>query len=168
MSVPPFRRLRTFPIWLMIIGGYTVLAFLAWQPAPLTHSAAPPVQAAPYQAIRVIDGDTVKLDGNTYRLAGFNTPENGDLARCEDERKRADAATKRLKALVAAGDARLSRVACSCKPGLEGTKLCNFGRLCGTLAVGGRDVAQIMISERLAEPYVCSATSCPKRRSWCG
>lgn len=116
----------------------------------------------------MIDGDTVKLDGNTYRLVGFDTPEKGALARCEDERNRADAATKRLKALIATGDARLSRVACACKPGHEGTKLCNDGRLCGSLSVGGRDVAQIMISEGFAEPYVCSVTSCPRRKSWCG
>lgn len=164
----PFRRLRTFPVWLMILGAYTILAVLAWQRAPQTHTQTPtpPLQAEPYQTIRVIDGDTVKLDGVTY--VGFNTPEKDDLARCEDERQRADAATKRLKALIATGDARLSRVACACKPSHEDTKLCNYGRLCGVLSVGGRDVAQIMISEGLAEPFVCSTTSCPRRRSWCG
>ncbi len=116
----------------------------------------------------MIDGDTVWLEGKTYRLVGFNTPEKGDLAQCEDERKRANAATARMKTLIATGDARLSRVACACKPGQEGTKLCNYGRLCGLLTVGGRDVGQIMIREGLAEPYACSGTSCPRRRSWCG
>jgi len=26
---------------------------------------------------------------------------------------------------------------------------------------------QILISEGLAHPYVCGATSCPQRRQWC-
>ncbi|UPK33129.1 thermonuclease family protein [Bradyrhizobium sp. 186] len=170
MTVIPFRRRRTFLSWPTILGALAavafaaVCAFLVSQSAP--HATSPYERAS--QAIQVIDGDTVRLDGNTYRLVGFNTPEKGDLARCEDERKRADAATARLKALIATGDARLSRVACACKPGQEGTKLCNYGRLCGALLVDGRDVGQIMISEGLAERYVCSAPRCPPRRSWCG
>jgi hypothetical protein len=40
--------------------------------------------------------------------------------------------------------------------------------LCGSLTVAGRDVGQILISEGLAQAYVCNATSCPPRRSWCG
>jgi endonuclease YncB( thermonuclease family) len=173
MTVIPFRRRRTFPSWPTIFLGAlaaavfafaAVSAFLVWQSAP--HATSPYEHAS--QAIQVIDGDSVRFDGNTYRLVGFNTPEKGDLARCQDERKRADAAINRLKALIAAGDARLSRVACACKPGQEGTKLCNYGRLCGLLTVGERDVAQIMIGEGFAEPYVCSTTSCPRRKSWCG
>lgn len=172
MTVIPFRRRRTFPGWPIILVALAtavfalvaVSAFLIWQSEP--HSTAPNQGAS--QPIQVIDGDTVRFEGNVYRPVGFNTPEKGDLARCADERKLADAATNRLKALIETGDARLSRVACACKPGLEGTKLCNYGRLCGALSVGARDVAQIMIGEGLAEPYVCHATSCPRRRSWCG
>ncbi|WP_425248939.1 hypothetical protein [Bradyrhizobium huanghuaihaiense] len=80
-------------------------------------------------AVSWFDGDTVRSEGNVYRLVGFNTPEKGDLARCANERKLADAATSRLKAIIATGDARLSRVPCAL-PGQEGTKLCNYGRLC--------------------------------------
>ncbi|GLR92141.1 hypothetical protein GCM10007857_88610 [Bradyrhizobium iriomotense] len=58
--------------------------------------------------------------------------------------------------LIATSDARPTRVACACKPGQEGTKLCNYGRLCGALSVKGRDVDQIMIREGIAERYVCS------------
>src|SRR4051812_18529595 len=44
---------------------------------------------------------------------------------------------------------------------------CNYGRLCGSLTVGARDAGQILIGEGLAHPYVCGATSCPRRRQWC-
>jgi hypothetical protein len=35
-----------------------------------------------------------------HRLVGFDTPERGDKARCDDERRRAEAAILRLRALV--------------------------------------------------------------------
>jgi endonuclease YncB( thermonuclease family) len=50
----------------------------------------------------VIDGDTVRLNGAVYRLIGFYTPERGDKARCDDERRRAEAATTRLRASLPA------------------------------------------------------------------
>ena len=65
--------------------------------------------------IEVIDGDTVRFNGVPYRSVGFDTPERGDKARCDDERRRAKAATTRLRALVASGDAQLIPVACSCR-----------------------------------------------------
>jgi endonuclease YncB( thermonuclease family) len=72
-----------------------------------------------------------------------------------------------LRALTANGNAHLTRVACACRPGLEGTRNCNYGRLCGSLSIGGRDAGAILISEGLAHPYVCSTTRCPPRRPWC-
>jgi len=115
----------------------------------------------------VIDGDTVRVNGAVYRLVGIDTPEHGDKARCDDERRRAEAATKRLRALVASGDAHLTRVACACRPGFEGTHNCDYGRLCASLSIGGRDAGNILIGEGLAHPYICGATSCPQRRPWC-
>jgi endonuclease YncB( thermonuclease family) len=116
--------------------------------------------------IDVIDGDTVRFNGTTYRLAGIDTPERGNRARSDDERRRAEAATKRLRALVASGNAQLTRVPCACRPGLEGTHDCNYGRLCGSLSIGGRDAGNILISEGHARPYRCGATGCPQRRPW--
>jgi endonuclease YncB( thermonuclease family) len=122
------------------------------------------IQSSP---IEVIDGDTVRFEGAVYRLVGIDTPERGDKARCDDERRRAEAATTRLRSLIASGDARLTRVVCACRPGQEGTRNCNYGRLCGSLSIGGRDAGNILIGEGLAHPYVCGATSCPQRRPWC-
>lgn len=44
---------------------------------------------------------------------------------------------------------------------------CNYGRACGVLTARGRDVAAIMIGEGLARPYLCGATICPRRATWC-
>jgi endonuclease YncB( thermonuclease family) len=120
------------------------------------------------QSISVIDGDTVRFEGKRYRLVGFDTPESGDRAGCDDERRRADAATNRLRGLLSDTSAHLERVSCGCKPGDEGTPRCNYGRMCGRLTIGGRDVGQILIQEGLAYSYVCNAGRCPPKRSWCG
>ena len=59
-------------------------------------------RCAPSDLIEVINGDTVRLNGAAYRLVGFDTPERGDKAGCDDERRRAEAATTRLHALLRA------------------------------------------------------------------
>lgn len=117
--------------------------------------------------IDIIDGDSIRSGSQVYRLVGFNTPESGDNAKCPRERSLAAEATRRLRELVAAGELDLRRVRCACPPGTEGTGQCNYGRLCGTLKVGGRDVGTILIAEGLAERYACGTASCPPRRDWC-
>jgi endonuclease YncB( thermonuclease family) len=117
--------------------------------------------------IEVIDGDTVRLDGRSYRLAGIDTPESGARAKCATEREKAEAATRRLREIVAGGGLRLERVSCNCPAGAEGTEQCNYGRLCGVLTSSGRDVGQTLIGEGLARSYNCGAWHCPKKQSWC-
>jgi endonuclease YncB( thermonuclease family) len=118
-------------------------------------------------AIKVVDGDTIRASGRTFRLVGFDTPETGSRARCESERTLGAAASRRLRQLVAGGGLDLEQVACACKPGTEGMLVCNHGRACGVLTVHGRDVGAILIEEGLARPFHCEATSCPPRESWC-
>jgi endonuclease YncB( thermonuclease family) len=54
-------------------------------------------------AIEVIDGDTIRANGRTIRLVGFDAPESGFHARCESERTLAAKATFRLRQLVTGG-----------------------------------------------------------------
>jgi endonuclease YncB( thermonuclease family) len=109
------------------IGLLAVAAFVTWQRS----------SASPSGQIEVIDGDTARFCSAVYRLVGFDKPERGDQARCEDERRRAETAAPRLRAFISSGDARLIRVACSCRRGQEGTRNCNYGRLCGSLTPVG-------------------------------
>jgi endonuclease YncB( thermonuclease family) len=108
--VIPFRRRSRYPrvpfalgaLAAIALGGAAIAAWMIWQRSSVSPSG---------QIIEVIDGDTVRFNGAVYRLVGFDTPERGDKARCDDERCRAEAATTRLRALIGSGDARLIRVA---------------------------------------------------------
>jgi endonuclease YncB( thermonuclease family) len=83
-------------------------------------------------------------------------------------RQLGDKATRRLRELVHSGELDLTYVACSCPPGTAGTPACNYGRACGVLKVGGRDVGAILIAEGLAVTLKCGATNCPRTpRPWC-
>lgn len=118
--------------------------------------------------IRVIDGDTVDVRGERFRLVGLNTPETYE-PRCAAELELGTRAKERLMALLAGGPPRLVKVPCACPPGSEGTKRCNHGRSCGVLSVNGVDVAETLVSEGLAVAFHCGAESCPPMpRPWCG
>jgi endonuclease YncB( thermonuclease family) len=60
-------------------------------------------------AIEVVDGDTIRAGGRTFRLVGFDTPEMGSRSRCESERTLAAAASRRLRQLIAGGGLDLER-----------------------------------------------------------
>jgi endonuclease YncB( thermonuclease family) len=174
MAVIPFRRRpekkppALWPVWLIVAAIAPVMAyFYMTRSGPQVAHAPDPSRPVATGEIVAVDGDTVRHHGQLYRLVGFDTPEKGDLARCEEERRLAEKASERLRQLILSGNTDLRRVACECRPGEEGTPRCNDGRLCGSLAVGGRDVGRILINEGLAHPYVCSAGRCPRKPSWC-
>lgn len=122
----------------------------------------------PAAAISVVDGDTIRIDGKLTRLVGFNAPETWKPA-CPAEQRLGEAATARLRDLVAGGSVSFASVACACPAGTEGTAACNYGRACGSLRVDDRDVGEILISEGLAVRFTCTGTHCPATpRPWCG
>ena len=117
--------------------------------------------------ITVIDGDTIRARGRTIRLIGFDAPEAGSQAKCAREREIGTRAATQLKTLIAGGGLELRLVPCTCRPGADETPECNNGGACAQLFSYGRDIAALMIQYVVARPYVCSASACPPRGSWC-
>ena len=102
--------------------------------------------------LTVVDGDTVRLAGQAIRLIGFDTPETY-RAGCASERRLGDAATDRLRDLLArATSAQLAYL----------PRRDQYGRELARLMVDGRDVADIMVGEGLARRYTGG-----HRQSWC-
>lgn len=150
-------------------AGWMATSFLSLV-APPTERPASQDRSLRASDVRIIDGDTIDVPGlpANVRLVGFNAPETWRPA-CAAEREVGERATARLGQLVrGAASIEFERVACSCRPGTEGTDQCNFGRFCGLLFVDGQHVGSTLIAEDLAVPYRCGRTSCPPRpQPWC-
>jgi endonuclease YncB( thermonuclease family) len=163
------RRIEVALLAIVAIAGLIAL-FKHWPLSLPSPFEAPPVFETIFPGeVRVIDGDTIRYKDVAVRLVGFNAPETGQRALCEAERKLGERATQRLTQLLRGGfKVEFAFVACACSRGTEGTPACNFGRRCGILKVGGRDVGAILIEEGLAVPFRCGATSCPRLpQPWC-
>jgi hypothetical protein len=66
-------------------------------------------------------------------------------------------ATSRLRQMVrSADDLDLQIVECSCRPGTEGTRWCNYGRACGYLTADGHDGGDVLVAGNLAHTLTCS------------
>ena len=104
------------------------------------------------ERIRVIDGDTIAVDGQRIRLVGFDTPET-HFAQCEYERALGHAATERLAALMTQTGA----VELVMLPGRD-----RYDRGLARLFVLGQDVGTLLIGEGLARVYEGG-----RRGSWC-
>ena len=103
-------------------------------------------------SIYVIDGDTIDVDGNRFRLVGLDTPETY-RAQCDYELALGRAATARLVELVGSG----RHLDLAVLPGRD-----KYGRGLARLFVGGRNIAEILTSEGLALAYEGG-----RRQSWC-
>ena len=103
-------------------------------------------------AVEVVDGDTIKVNGHSYRLMGFDTPETFQ-AKCGREKALGITATNALAMLI--GDARVVE--------LELHGLDKYKRRLAVLYVDNKNAADKMITAGYAVPY----DGRTKRRSWC-
>jgi endonuclease YncB( thermonuclease family) len=91
---------------------------------------------------RAVDGDTLALGTERFRLVGFDTPETIQAA-CPAEREHGRRAKERLQALVTRGPVRLERAKGRDK----------YGRTLAVLFIGGEPAGDILVREGLAVPY---------------
>lgn len=138
------------PIGAVTALGLAVLADS--QPKPAAHAGPPSAVTLAGEAIHVVDGDTVDIDGQRYRLQGYDTPEIYH-ARCGRERDLGLLAAARLVELMRAGPVEVVR-----GDGRE-----RWGRGLARLIIGGRDVAAALIASGHARAYDGRS----KRNGWC-
>lgn len=128
----------------------TLALILACSSATAADAPAPmPLAAA---ELTVVDGDSVAIEGQEWRLIGLDAPETA-RANCEGERRAGLFAARRLAALIGSGAAIVMHP--------TGTRD-RHRRPLGRLEIGGADVAATLIEEGYARPY-----NGGRRKGWC-
>lgn len=109
-------------------------------------------EPVPPAMVHVVDGDTIDVRGERYRLVGFDTPETWN-PRCAYERALGETATARLVDLIGSGRV----VDLVVLPGRD-----RYDRGLARLFIGGSDVKDVLIAEGLARAYDGG-----RRAGWC-
>lgn len=135
----------------------SVLFFVAWF---TPNAGAEPISAA---AISVVDGDTIDVGPQRYRMVGYDTPETVGISRrpvADDEKVIGRIAKDRLAELLQSGPLDLTEVPCACPKSTIGTSACNYGRKCAILTLNGTNIGDPLIAEGLAVPFTCKIRNC--------
>ncbi|CAN7332906.1 excalibur calcium-binding domain-containing protein [Rhizobium sp. LjRoot254] len=107
--------------------------------------------------VNIVDGDTIKIDGQTIRIVEIDTPESYQ-PRCEAELVKALDAKERLRQLLDSDEVTF-------KP----TGRDRYGRTLAKVFAGGTNVGKTLIAEGHALPYQPGAAAKLNRlQAWCG
>lgn len=101
----------------------------------------------------VVDGDTIRLDGTTIRIADIDTPEVRDY-QCAEELALGQAATRRMTELVNGGGFTL-------RPWTDGRDEDVYGRKLRVLVRDGTSLGMTLVAEGLAQPWT------GRKAHWC-
>lgn len=161
---------RGFPIALIVVGVAGVVAMYSGAAPSVWRQvvgAVAPVQApriAETIAARdfaectgagmrtcVVDGDTIRLNGDRIRISDIDTPEVFS-PQCPQELARGEAATRRLVQLLSAGSFEMLRFE---------RDVDVYGRKLRVLVRDGQSLGQILVSEGLARTWDGA------RHPWC-
>ena len=92
----------------------------------------------------MIDGDTIRFEGEKIRIVGIDTPEVHPPG-CPREAELGSRATQRMQALLNEGPFRLEATA--------GSDRDRYGRLLRSITRNGQSIGDTLISEGLAHSY---------------
>ena len=100
-----------------------------------------PPAFVPEQRVRVVDGDTIDINEQRYRLSGFDAPERHQKCRDSSDNEWAcgQAATEELERLAAMG-----ALTCS------GSETDRYGRIVGSCSAGEKDAGAALVMAGLA------------------
>lgn len=125
--------------------------------APQSEVGAALAQGHRLARLRVIDGDTFEIEGETVRIANIDTPEKPPRARCAAEAGLAEAATRELHDVLGVGfDGAVIA------PVIEREGTDRYGRtLARVRLVSGADAGEEMVNRGVAVQWT------GKRAAWC-
>jgi endonuclease YncB( thermonuclease family) len=144
MQANTTRWLTCRPVASALVG-LLALGTLAVLPSRETVARETTALGALSGQARVVDGDTLEVDGERVRLEGIDAPESAQTCRRGDGKAWpcGKAAAKALERLVAGGSV-------SCED--RGTD--KYGRTLGICSAGGRDINAEMVREGFAWAFV--------------
>lgn len=142
------RPFQAAPLILLLVAAIAVLAFRD-EPSEAPDEPARAGSQVAIGDVRIVDGDTFTLAGERIRILGIDAPETHP-PNCANEARLGEAATDRLRQLMAAAPLRIDR---------RGRD--TFGRTLARVNAGGVDVGAKLVAEGLAHVYV------DHKISWC-
>lgn len=128
---------KAMGVAMLVIGVLAITSALAAQPMLQICRIGQP--NTPDKTC-IVDGDTIWLEGENLRLEGFDTPEPQTQI-CGGDRE---------KALAAQASARLMELLNTNTWTVERSGVDRYGRTLATIRIGGRDVGEWLVEERLA------------------
>ncbi|WMT91910.1 thermonuclease family protein [Pelagibacterium sp. H642] len=122
-------------IAIVLLGASSISA----SAQPILDMCAPNQRNTPDKTC-IVDGDTLWLNGENIRLEGFDTPEpQTNICGGDQEKALAAQASARLRELLNGNEWTIER------DGMD-----RNGRTLATIRIGGRDVGEWLVEERLA------------------